>query len=110
MRDQKQAIRDQEQSFRDQEQSYPDLSVELFQVRSQGMNQVVRSLGLVIGGCDVRIQNMKPDVSLNHLSHESVHGAPASRNIMQHVGTLGLLVQRPFNSFHLTPDSSYPIE
>jgi hypothetical protein len=90
--------------------AYRKLTDGLFQVRSQGVNQVVGRLSLLIGGCGLGIENMKADVSLDDLSHESVHGASASGDVMQHIGTFGLLIERPLDRVHLAPDSSYSIQ
>ena len=46
------------------------------------MNQVISRLGLIIGGCSLRIKDMKADMSFDHLSHESIHRTPASGNVM----------------------------
>jgi hypothetical protein len=81
----------------------------LFQVRPQRVNQVVDRLGLLIARCGLRIKNVKADVSLDHLGHQSVHGAAASGNVMQHLGAFGLLVERPFDGLDLPPDSSYAV-
>ena len=83
---------------------------ELFQVRSQGVNQVVGRLGLLIGRCGLRIKNVKADVTLDHLRHESVHGTSASGDVMQHLGAFGFLVDGSFDGLNLASNSSYPIE
>ena len=49
---------------------------ELFQVSSQGVNQVLGRLGLLIGRCGLWIKNVKADVS-DYLGHESVHSTTA---------------------------------
>ena len=53
---------------------------------------------------------MKVDMPLDYLGHESIHGAPAGRNVVQHIRTLRLLVKRPFDRVHLASNSSYAIE
>lgn len=40
-------------------------------------------------------------MTLDHLGHQGVHRAAASRDIMQHVGTFGVLVQGSSNRLHL---------
>jgi len=49
-------------------------------------------------------------VSLDHFGHESIHSAPASGDVVQHVRTLGLLVKGPFDRVYLASDSSHAIE
>jgi hypothetical protein len=50
------------------------------------------------------------DVPFYHLGHESIHSASASRDVMQHIRTLSLLVKRPLDRVYLASDSSYAIE
>jgi hypothetical protein len=65
-------------------------------IRPQRVNQVVGCLGLLIGGCGLRVQNVKANVSLDHLGHESVHGT-ACGNLMQHLGAFGTIPLRIFD-------------
>ena len=74
------------------------------------MNQVVSGLSLLIGRLGLRIENMKVDVSFDHLGHKSIHGASAGGNVMQHIRALSLLVKRPLDRVYLASDSSYAIE
>src|SRR5579863_3375246 len=98
------------------ERTYLDSSLRLryrlglFQVGSQGVDQVVGRLGLLICGCLLRIKNVKADVSLDHLGHKGVHSTPASGDVMQHLGAFGLLVECLFDGLNLPSDSSYAIE
>ena len=48
--------------------------------------------------------------TLDHLSHESVHGTSASGDVMQHFGAFGFLVDGSFDGLNLASDSSYAIE
>ena len=82
----------------------------LFQVRSQGLNEVLGRLSLLVGGLGPRIKNMRPDVSFDDLGHQCVHGTPAGRDVMQHVGTIDLLIERSLDGVHLASDASYAIE
>jgi hypothetical protein len=58
-------------------------------------------LRLLIGRYGLRIKNVKADVSLDYLSHESVHGTTACGNVMQHLGAFGLLIECPFDGLDL---------
>ena len=82
----------------------------LFQIHPQRVNQVVGRLGLLIGRCGLRVENVKANVPLDHLSHQSVHRTSASGNVMQHLGALGFLVDGSFDGLNLASDSSYAIE
>ena len=68
-----------------------------FQVGSERVNQFVGRLGLLVSRRDLRIKNVKTDVSLDDLGHQSTHGAAASGDVMQHIGALRLLAERPFD-------------
>ena len=81
-----------------------------FQIRPEGVNEIVSRLGLVPHRFGFRIKDMKTNVPIDHLSHECVHSASASRNVMQYLGTLGLLVERPFDGIHLASDTAYAVE
>ena len=83
---------------------------DLFQVGSQGVNQVVGCLRLLTGRRSLWIEDMEADVSLDHLGHKSVHRTSAGGNVMQHLGTFGPLIERPFDSIHLAADPPYAIE
>jgi hypothetical protein len=50
------------------------------------------------------------DVPFNHLGLESIHSAPVSGNVMEHIGTFGLLVERPVDRVHLASDAPYAIQ
>jgi hypothetical protein len=82
----------------------------LFQVRPKGVNQVVGGQGLVIRRRGVGIENMKANVTLDHLGHQSIHSASASGNVVQYLGAFRLIVQRPFNCLYLASNSSDAIE
>jgi len=53
---------------------------------------------------------METNVALDHLGHESVHGAPASRNVMQYLGAFGISFERPFDRLNLASNPPYAIE
>ena len=74
------------------------------------MNEIVGRLGLFVGRCDARIENVKPDVPFNDLRHQGVHRAAAGGNIVKHIGTLGLLLEGAIDCFHLPSDSTDAIE
>jgi len=74
------------------------------------VNQVVSCLSLLIGRRGPRIENMKPDVSFDDLGHQSVHRASAGRDVMEHIGTLCLLIERSLDRVHLASDAPDAID
>jgi len=74
------------------------------------VNQIVGRLSLLIGRRGFGIQNVKADVPLDHLGHQSVHGASASGNVMQNIGTLSFLLERSCDRLYLASDSPNSIE
>jgi hypothetical protein len=51
-------------------------------------------MSLLVGRRGPWIENMKPDMSLDDLGHQGIHRAPAGRDVMQHIGTICLLIKR----------------
>ena len=82
----------------------------LFQVGSEGVNQIVCRLGLLTGRFGARIENVKADVPLDYPSHKSIHSSPAGGNVVEYVRAFGVLIQGPFDGLHLPDDASNTIE
>jgi hypothetical protein len=80
------------------------------QVGLQRANQVLRGARLFTGGSAPRIEDMEPDVTLDHLRHQGIHRAPARGNAMQRPRALCFLLQVPFDSLDLPPDTTDPVE
>ena len=57
-----------------------------------------------------RIDEVCADVILHNLGHQPVDGAAGARNQLEHVGTTDFLIERPFDRFDLSADTSHPIE
>ena len=74
------------------------------------MNQVVGRLRLFVGRRDVRVEDVKADVPFNHLGHQRIHRAPASGNIVKHIGAFGFLFQCAIDGLHLTSDATDSIQ
>jgi len=74
------------------------------------MNQVVRCLSLVIGRGSRGIQYVEAYMTFNHLRHQRIHRTSTGGDVVQYIRALRLLIQRPFNSIHLTPDSPYTVQ
>ena len=49
-------------------------------------------------------------MTLDYLSHQRVHSAPAGGDVVEDVGALRILIERPFDRRDLAPNSSNPVE
>jgi hypothetical protein len=72
------------------------------------LDELLRGLrAWIISGCG-RIDDMFADMVLDHLRDQSVEGAPARGDLLQHRCALGLHLHRALNSFQLATDASDP--
>ncbi len=55
----------------------------LFEIGAKRGDQIVGRAGLFIRCVSVLGENVEPDVPLNHLRHQRIHRAPASRNVVK---------------------------
>ena len=53
------------------------------------------------------VKNVAPDMALEQLSHKTIESAPASRDLLQHLMTIGFVAEQTLNRFHL---SLYPAD
>jgi hypothetical protein len=74
------------------------------------VDEIVGGLRLLAGRSGLRIENVKADVSLDHFGHQCIHSTPAGGDVVQHVGTFGLLIERPFDGLCLASDSPYAMK
>ncbi len=74
------------------------------------MYQIVCCLRLFVCWFGIRIEHMKSDVAFDHLSHQGIHSTPASGDVVQNIGTLRLLVKRPFDGIDLTSNAANPVQ
>jgi hypothetical protein len=58
----------------------------------------------------VRIDDVKPNVSLDDLGHQAIYSAPASGDRMQNMRAFSAFLQRSFDRFNLTLDPANPIQ
>lgn len=49
---------------------------------------------------------MAPDVILNHLGHQAIHGAADGGNDLEHVGTTDFGLERALNGLYLPTNAS----
>ena len=57
-----------------------------------------------------RIDKVRANMILHDLGHQPIDSAPSARNELKHVGTTDFLVERPFDGFDLSSDTSHTIE
>jgi hypothetical protein len=57
-----------------------------------------------------RIDKVCANVILHDLGHQPVDGATGARNQLEHVGTTDFVIERPFDGFDLSADTSHTIE
>jgi hypothetical protein len=48
------------------------------------------------------VENMKPDMTFDQFSHQSVQGTTTSGDLLEQISTLMLTSKRPFNCFNLS--------
>jgi hypothetical protein len=83
-------------------------AVNLLQVGAHYVDQFfsgLRALGLM-----ARLDQVRANVILDHLGHQSVDGAAGAGDELQHVGAADLLVERPFDGFDLSANAPDAIE
>ena len=56
------------------------------------------------------INEVRANVILHNLGHQPVDGTARAGNQLEHVGTTDFLIERPFDRFDLSADTSHPIE
>ena len=56
------------------------------------------------------INEVRANVILHDLGHQPVDGTAGAGNQLEHVGTTDFLIERPFDRFDLSADTSHPIE
>jgi hypothetical protein len=74
------------------------------------MNHIVGSPGLLDSRRRLRIQDVKPDVTLNDFRHQGIDRPAASRNIVKNLRAFRFLIQCSVDRFHLTFNASYAIQ
>ncbi len=57
-----------------------------------------------------RIDEVRANVILHDLGHQPINGAAGARNQLEHVGATDFLIERAFDGFDLSADTSHPIE
>jgi hypothetical protein len=77
----------------------------LLEVGAQGRDKIVRSARLFGGCAAIRRKDVEPNMSLNHFSHQCIHGAPAGRDIVQYFGALSFLIEDLLDGRDLAHDS-----
>ena len=82
---------------------------ELLQIRLNDLDQLFRAL-TTGAPFMIRIDNMLPDMVLNDLSHQAVHGPARCDYQMENVGAALLFFDGAFQCFHLTENTSYSIQ
>src|SRR5215468_11145055 len=56
------------------------------------------------------IDEVRANMILHDLGHQPIDGAAGAGNELQHVGTTDFLVERPFDGFDLSTNTSHAIE
>ena len=78
----------------------------LLQVRPDNLNQLIGCQRLGRAGFARGIEDMKADVVLQELGHESIHGAAGGGDELQYVCTVLVTFERPLDSFNLSADAT----
>jgi len=74
------------------------------------VDQVVGRQRLFVRRRHPWIENVKPDVPLDHFGHQSVHCAAARGDIVEHIGAFRFLFQRAIDRLDLTADAADAIQ
>lgn len=61
-------------------------------------------------GLMTRIDEVGANMILHDLGHQPIDGAAGAGNQLEHVGTADFLIERSFDGFDLSADTSHPIE
>ncbi|SPE32587.1 hypothetical protein SBA3_190013 [Candidatus Sulfopaludibacter sp. SbA3] len=80
------------------------------EVGAQGADEVLGGAHLFIVGGAAGRKNVESDVTFDDFSHEGIHSSAASRDVVEHIGALGFLIESLLNGGHLPLDAVDPVE
>jgi hypothetical protein len=82
----------------------------LLEVCAKSSDEVVSRTPLFVSCATIRRKDVEPNMTLDHFGHQRIHGAPASRDIVKHLGALPFLIQCLFDGPDLAHDSPDPVQ
>ena len=88
----------------------PPYTRRLLQVRAHHIDQFFGRMSALRIGLARRIDEVRANVILHDLGHQPIDGAAGARDQLQHVGTTDFLIERPFDGFDLSADTSHTID
>jgi len=80
-------------------------AIGLFEISAQCGNEIVSRTFLFIRCASVLSEDVKADVTFDHLRHQCIHSTPTDGDIVEYLGALPFLIQRLFDGTDLAHDS-----
>ena len=73
----------------------------LFQIAPDDVDQLLRCLGLIRFGIEIRIHDVEADVVLENLRHQPVDRAATGRQLLEDLGAVAFGVEQLFDAVEL---------